>query len=433
MARGENMKKLLHKLFKSSFIKNVAIMVSGTAGAQVVTMALSPVITRLYGPEAFGVLGTFNALIQIIIPIAALTYPIAIVLPKSDKNAKGLIKLSLYITLMVATLASVFLLLFNKKIVDIFQIHEIASFLYLIPIIIIFAGIMQVSEQWLIRTNQFSINAKVNLLQSVIINGGKVGIGVFYPIASVLVVLQAIGNGIRALMMIMFSRSSYNNSNKNNERTFSIKRLAKQYLDFPLYRAPETFISAITQNLPVLLLTSLFGPASAGFYNIGRTVLALPSRLIGQSIGDVFYPRISEAANNGENLNELIKKATLLLAGIGIFPFGLVVLFGPWLFEFVFGDGWNVAGEYARWIALLSFSVFVNKPSVRSMPVLNAQRFQLIFTTITLFIQVISLSVGFFVFDNDTIAVAFFGVSGALLNIGLILITLIMSKRFGNR
>ena len=93
----------------------------------------------------------------------------------------------------------------------------------------------------------------------------------------------------------------------------SLKKLAKRYRDFPLFRAPQVFLNAISQSLPVLMLTSFFGPAVAGFYSIGRTVLAIPSTLIGKSVGDVFYPRISEAAHNGENLTKLIKKATLSL------------------------------------------------------------------------------------------------------------------------
>src|SRR5699024_4538293 len=120
----------------------------------------------------------------------------------------------------------------------------------------------------------------------------------------------------------------------------------------PVYRAPEMFLNAISQGLPVLMLTAFFGPASAGFYTIGRTVLNIPSQLIGKAIGDVFYPRIAEAANNKEDLNKLIKKATFVLSGIGIIPFGIVILFGPSLFSFVFGSDWIIAGEYARWISL---------------------------------------------------------------------------------
>src|SRR5690625_413075 len=234
------MKKFVSKLTKSPFVKNVMVMATGAAGAQAVTMALSPIITRLYGPEAFGILGTFTALTRVIIPVAALTYPIAIVLPKNDKNAKGIIKLSMLVTLIISVLTTLFLLVFNTHIINWFQLEEIAPYLYLIPLVIVFAGLMQVTSQWLIRTKQFAINAKVNFLQSVIINGSKVGIGLFYPIAAVLVLLQVVSNGLRAFMMIMLARRSYYQSKVNTkDKPLSLKELAKEHYDFPLYRAPE--------------------------------------------------------------------------------------------------------------------------------------------------------------------------------------------------
>lgn len=406
-------------------------MATGTMGAQAVTIALSPIITRLYGPEAFGIMGTFNALVQIIIPVASLTYPIAIVLPKSDKNAKGLIKLSLYIAMIISALTMILLLFFNNIIVEAFQIYEIASFLYLIPLIIIFAGLMQVTEQWLIRTNQFSVNAKASFFQSILINGSKAGFGLFYPTATVLVVLQSMSNGVKALIMIIFAKKSrYSNITEQHEENTSAKMLAEKHKDFPIYRAPQVLFAAFSESLPILLLTMFFGPASAGFYSIGRTVLGLPSSLIGQSVGDVFYPRISEAANNGENIGRLIKNATFSLGAVGLIPFGVVIIYGPWLFEFVFGAGWDVAGEYARWIALTSFVVFINKPAVRSLPVLNAQRFHLIYTITLVIIRTLGLMTGFYIFNSDIIAIALFGVSSVIMNIALLLITIIISKKF---
>lgn len=91
----------IRKLLNKPFIKNVLIMATGTFGAQVVKMLTSPLITRIYGPDAFGVMGVFVSIIQILIPIAALTYPTAIVLPKSDLIAKELIRLSLYISFVM--------------------------------------------------------------------------------------------------------------------------------------------------------------------------------------------------------------------------------------------------------------------------------------------------------------------------------------------
>lgn len=419
------------KLKNKPFVRNVIIMASGTAAAQALVMALSPIITRLYGPEAFGLLGVFMSIVSIVAPIAALTYPIAIVLPKYDKEAKGLIHLSLYISFGIASLVGVILLLFSRPIVKLFQIEVIAPFLYLIPLVILFSGFLQVAEQWLIRTKQFAITAKVTFFQSLILEGSKVGIGFFHPIATVLVVLSTLGHALRALMMIIGAKhSNYKELNESDEESLSIKELVKKYNDFPLFRAPEVFINAVSQGLPILMLASFFGPASAGFYSIGRTALGLPSQLIGKSVGDVFYPRISKAANDGENLTVLIKKTTLALLVIGVIPFGTVVIFGPWIFSFVFGADWLIAGEYARWIAIWALFSFINRPSVMSMPVLSAQAFHLKFTVLMLLTRTIILVIGYYVFSSDLVAVALYSVSGALLNVILILFSLRISKSF---
>ncbi|MBY0145116.1 lipopolysaccharide biosynthesis protein [Neobacillus niacini] len=425
------MKRNIIELSKKPFIRNVLIMATGTAAAQAVSMALSPIITRLYGPEAFGLLGAFTAVIGIISPIAALTYPIAVVLPKSDNDAKGLIRLSIYISACFAMIVAITLIVLKQPIVRMFNIESIAPFLYLLPLVTFFSALEEVTEYWLIRTKQFRITAKVTILQSFIINGSKVGLGFFHPLAAGLIILTVIGQFLRVSMMILFAKGSNikQELEGDNAESLSIKELAKKHKDFPLFRAPQVFLNAVSQGLPILMLTSFFGPASAGFYSLGRTVLSIPSQLIGKSVGDVFYPRISEAANKGEDLTLLIKRATLSLGAIGIIPYGIVIIFGPWLFGFVFGSDWIKAGEYARWIALWVFFMFINQPSVKALPVLSAQSFHLKFTFITLITRIALLALGYYVFLSDIIAIALFGVSGAILNIILILFTLQKSKK----
>lgn len=424
------MRLKIKEIFQKQFIRNIILLATGTAGAQIVTIVASPFITRLYGPESFGIMGTFAAMANIIIPIAALTYPIAIVLPKKEKEAVELINLSFFVTLFLTLFSFIILILFHKNIVNIFNLNDINSFVFLIPLVVLFAGLMQTAKQWLIRTGQFSINAKATLYQSLIINGGKVGIGLFYPVASVLVILTTFINGIRTLIMVMFA----NIPKLSIKRYFlyekkSLFKLAKKYYDFPLFRAPESLLTGISHSAPILLLTALFGPASAGFYSIGRSVLSIPTQLIGEAVGDVFYPKIAEDFNNGKKITGAILKATFGLAALGIIPFGIIILFGPILFSFVFGVEWIVAGEYARWIALWSFSNFINKPSVRSLAVLNAQRYHLMYTFFGLLVRILVLLIGFYIFSSDMIAVALFGIAGAILNVGLISFTLYLSKR----
>ena len=70
----------------SSFAADVLKLVTGTAITQVITILAAPVITRLYGPEAFGFLALF-ASITSILGVNRLhgAYELAIMLPKTDE------------------------------------------------------------------------------------------------------------------------------------------------------------------------------------------------------------------------------------------------------------------------------------------------------------------------------------------------------------
>lgn len=422
----------IKNLSQSKFIRSVILVATGTAGAQALTMAFAPIITRMYGPEAFGLLGTFMATLGIVTPIAALAYPIAIVLPKSDDDAKALAKLSFRIALFIALVLSVILLFAGEQIAALLGMQAIAAFMLLIPLAMFFSALQQIMQQWLIRKKQFKVTARIAVSQSLILNSSKVGIGWFWPIGSVLIILATLGSALYAVQLWFGAKKWADKDgriDKPGESKVDLKALAYKHRDFPYYRAPQVFINALSQSLPVLMLASFFGPAEAGFYAIGRTVMGMPSALIGNAVGDVFYPRINEAAQNKENLFRLLLKATLLLGLVGLIPFGLVIVFGPWLFSFVFGPEWTIAGEYARWLSLWMFFMFMNSPSNKAIPVLGIQRFYLFFSTGTIAIRLIALSIGFLFFSSDIVAIALFGISGALINIVLIFIVLIVSTK----
>ncbi len=139
-------KRFLERTYKSRFVRNVAVVASGTAGAQAIVIAFSPIITRLYGPEAFGILGTFMAIVAVITPLAALSYPVAIVLPKKDSDARGIARLSAYIALGVSALTALVLLAAGDRIVKLLQVQEVSSFIWLLPVVILFAALLQINQ-----------------------------------------------------------------------------------------------------------------------------------------------------------------------------------------------------------------------------------------------------------------------------------------------
>lgn len=419
----------LKNIISNKFIRNVIVVASGTAGAQIIAMVFSPIITRLYGPDIFGVLGIFTAVLAILTPVAALTYPIAIVLPKSDNDAKGIAILSIRLAILVSILVAFILLIAGDWIANIFGIKVIQEFFLFIPIVIFFSAYQEILVQWCIRKKQFKLTARIAILQAIILNITKVGIGVIYPISKSLIIITIFGFLLNSfLLKLGLRKKRFYLSDKKSE-TKNLLKLAQQHRDFPLYRAPQVLLNALSQSLPVLILASFFGPASAGFYALGRTVLGIPSTLIGKSVGDVFYPRISEAVNNNENPTLLISRATLLMSVVGIIPFGIIMIFGPLLFSLVFGHNWEIAGEYARWLSLWLYFAFLNRPSVAAIATLHLQKFFLIYEIISIALRVTGLYIGFSLYNSDIIAVILFSISGVMLNIFLVIFTLKKSKK----
>ena len=146
-----------------------------------------------------------------------------------------------------------------------------------------------------------------------------------------------------------------------------------------------------------------------------------PTQLIGQSVGDVFYPYITEAAQQGEVLSKRIIKVTLSLVLVGFLPFAFVVAFVPWLFGLVFGGSWAVAGEYARWLSIMLFFTFINRPVIASIPTLGLQRGLMFYELQSTGWKLVALYMGFVFFKSDRVAVFLFSAFGAIFYIALIL------------
>lgn len=405
-------------LVNRPFTRNVATVASGTVIAQAITLAFAPVITRLYGPETFGVLGVFVATTALVNTVGSLTYQIAVVLPKRDEDAKAVAALSVIIVLAVSVVLMVLLYAFNDQIILLLQIEAISSYIYLIPLFVFLSGLHKVAEQWIIRKQKFKKKAKAGVAKSLITNSVKTGFGLYSPIAVVLILVSTLGELLHVIMLLWGSikKQIFHLKELGKEqwvKASSLKQAAKNHIDFPLYRAPQALVGSLAKNTPALILASFFGPAAAGFYAIGKRTIKTPIGVISGSVGKVFYPRISKAYNDGENIQHLLIKASLGLAAVGIIPFGIIILFGPPLFSFVFGSEWIVAGEYARWLSVWLYFDFVRTAATQTIPVVRMQRFFLLYTLVNTPIRVGVFIIAANLLANDVQSLALFcAVSG---------------------
>ena len=413
---------IFKKITNNSLAKSILIVASGTAGAQLIALVLMPIITRLYGPENYGKLGIFMTIITILAPISTMALPSAIVLPEKDFESKKIASISLVIAFVFSLMISLLFVL-GERLLQIFSsIQSLGNLIWFIPFAILFTAYQSVYTQWIIRKKQFSSLSKVAISHSAINYGTQAIIGLKYPFTYILIGIHSIGIFFRALLLFYFSKKiERSSSEKTNDISITTLQVLKKYHDFPIYRAPEMLLSAISQGMPIMLLSSYFGLAAAGFYSLTRTVLAIPVTLLGSSIQSVFYPHFNEAVLNKLETKNLLIKPTLTLFYVGLIPFIMTVIFAPFAFSIVFGTEWYEAGRYAQWLSLWFLFTLISRPSISAIPVFKLQGWLLIFEILSTGLKILALFIGYYFFKNPIVSVSLFSIVGTISYIILIL------------
>lgn len=428
-------------MLQKNFVRNVFTAAAGAGLVQAITFLFFPAITRIYEPGTLGVFGVFNSLLSIFGPAAALTYPVAIVLPRHDQEARRLISLSLFIALCASVVTGGAILIFGESLVNTLGLDLPHRYLWFLPAAMISVSAVRAFQQWLLRKKQFKSKVKMDVIHALASNCAKAGLGLWRPLASVLISTAVAAHGLHALLLARAAARGGGITGENKSRDdltpaenkSTWPALAHEYSEFPKYRAPQVVLSGFSQAVPVLLLALFFTPVSAGFYTIARRSLKLPTELFGQAIGDVFYPRIAEARRSGENISAMLIKTTTAMLLLGIIPGIIVFLFGPLIFGFVFGSDWSTAGIYARWLAIWSLFEFSLKPSTRILSVLSEQRLLFFITAVQLSLGSAALIIGGYIIGDETKAVFLYSLSGAAASLCLIGKTMIKSRKHDAR
>lgn len=103
---------MLSKFKKSNdFIKNSITLVLGSGFSQVIPLAFSPILSRVFSPTEFGILAFFMACTSIATLFATGYYENAIVIPKDDNTSLNLVGLIATISSVISLLILVFIVL----------------------------------------------------------------------------------------------------------------------------------------------------------------------------------------------------------------------------------------------------------------------------------------------------------------------------------
>lgn len=351
----------LEKLKSNRFAKNFLKLFSATLLAQVITLSLSPVLTRLYSPEDFGYYSIYMAIVSLVIVYATGRYEFAISVAKTEEESATLFK----VVILFSTISSIILLatvlLFEGSLISLLGSKKQPQILYYIPLTIFALGIMQGLNYYLNRQKNFTDISRAKILQS--------GVNGTSSIVFAYTSYQTLGM-IWANILAMIISNIYNFRklkiwyflNFKKYKLKDIKKSAIKFKSYPLWNSTSAFLDVLSVQAPVLILNRYFSEAIIGFYSLTIRVVAFPITIISSAIGQVYLSELVEKENNGQPIYEIVKKAAKVLAILGLVPLIALLFLGPSLFSFVFGEKWRYAGELARILSFDYYMKFVVSP-----------------------------------------------------------------------
>ncbi|MFN4117041.1 MAG: oligosaccharide flippase family protein, partial [Inhella sp.] len=140
-----------------------------------------------------------------------------------------------------------------------------------------------------------------------------------------------------------------------------LRAVALRFRDFPLLNTPHAFAGAAQDTLTLLLIGTLAGDVETGLWALAIRYLKAPATLIGGAVSTALYPKLT-AAPDFLAAREAVRRCirTLLLLSLPLAA--LLLLAGPALFAWAFGETWRGAGELARALAPYLALHFVAAP-----------------------------------------------------------------------
>ena len=353
---------------------------SGSVSAQLVLLLASPILTRLFTPTDFGIFALFVAVSSILGMIANGRYEIAILLPDKDEEGFQIFQLCLWFT-SIFTLIS-FFGFWGLQRYDWFQNSSISDYWWLLPLAIFFQGTIKTFIYYLNRHKKYLQISKGRLFGGIGLTAASIGLGSMAFGAIGLILGKLIGHIVELLiyLLAMLRKSQNTVSSKRTTNISELITIAKKYSNFLKFSTLEGLLNTFFKQIPVFGLTTFFGDALAGHYDLGHKVLGKPVGITGSSIGQVFSQEAAKMNNENPNkIRPFFQKNLKTMFWLVLPATILVMLLSPILFPIIFGAEWSTSGVYAKWLMPFFAVTFLKAPLSFIIDIKNKLKQNLLF------------------------------------------------------
>ena len=400
------------RLAGNSTLRGVILIGGGAAAGQIITVAATPIVSRLYGPPAYGALAVFTSILNMASILVTFRYEVAIPLPTEDEEARDLLVLALAMALVAAGLVCAGLLGWLAFARPSQPNPLLRHLVWTLPLGMLGAGGYQSFAYWATRKRLYRPISATRLNQSVAAVGSQILLFRLPPqgLGLILAAIVARAFGLRTLITAFWA-SSPKTPWPSPARLVALLR---KYWSISAYGIATAVATEIGDSLPSLLLARAFGLPAAGIYLMASRIFALPSQMVGAAVSQVFMGecshRLREDPRTVHDYFHSVHR-NLRWVGGGVLLLGaLSPLFLPW----VLGAKWHAAGMVAAILAPMAATDITVRPLYNITVIANRPRLQLVTGLVPMAFSVLGLGLPIFLGGSDTTALVSYSLSRCL-------------------
>ncbi|MBW1293908.1 lipopolysaccharide biosynthesis protein [Aquimarina litoralis] len=399
-------KEKFYNLTKNEFVKHVLTLVSGTSIAQFIPILISPVLTRLYTPEDFSILGIYISIAIILSEIVTGKFELAIMNTDNEEEKTNVISLTIAVISVFSIFFAVLFFFFSEK-MTFLKIAEKDHLNYLLIPTVLFLGITKLFTFTNIKKRRYGQISVSKVGRSMV--QSTLQISLYFIKYLGLIVGFFIASIVEAILLLKGNKKYI-----RNIKYSVLKATVKRYIKFPLFDMPSSLFNIGTIQAPILLIPSYFGSLFGGFYFHAYKVLMTPISIMGGAVGQVFFEKGSLLKNNQKAFSQLVFKTHRQLFFLSFIPLTLIFVFGEEIFAFVFGEQWRTAGSYASIMIPWIFFNFLVSPITFIITIKEKQQVGFVFLSVMSGLRLIGLVLGILYFKDVYITIMLFSCLSAI-------------------
>jgi O-antigen/teichoic acid export membrane protein len=327
------------------FAGNAALLSGASLIGQLITLAVYPVLTRLYSPEAFGVAASVYFFYSVLSVVASGMGESAVLVARSSSQAIAVARWVIQRALVVLSFSQIVLVgMVSAGFFDSFE-PTLRYVLLLAPLLAGLSVLFSVFSEYAVREQLFRGLASARLVQSSSVVAFRTLIGLSAHLSGGLVLGEVLGKMVSVLVVFRHVGAYFKAAFLKTSR-HQIRRIRRRYRRMSRHGTLDSLINVTGGSVHVPIIAGAFGVKELGFVAVVSSALFLPVTIVSSAVKDVFRQRAALEVKNGGCCRRLYLRTLMPVAVCAIVAFSGAVFIMPHLLPWVLGPGWEPVVTY---------------------------------------------------------------------------------------